>query len=210
MPNPTPRYDGRYRRADVLPIADRATAWLSDVCTIVTVAGSIRREAPSVKDIEIVALPGDLARYNARLDKLVHSGQAARGRVWGDKYRPLIVAGVKIDLFAADPHNYGYILWLRTGPGGANTYAMRQLQHRAHIRCRDGYVYDAWPGRDDERRLSVPDEHAMFALWRLPYMPPSQRSEDAYRRAAARRALPYGARIPAPVDNAPPTQTSLF
>jgi hypothetical protein len=86
---------------------------------------------------------------------------------------------------------------------------MMHLQGPAGIRCRGGYVWDVM-GKEP-RKLHVPDEETMFALWRLPYFHPEARSEQAYRAQQYRTRKPYGKRIPAQAeDPAPPAQTSMF
>jgi DNA polymerase/3'-5' exonuclease PolX len=207
----TPDATGRYNRHDAAQVADEIIAMIDDTCERITVAGSIRREKAAVKDVEIVVMPHDAARYRARLDALVHKGVvdlAQYGqpgkytRRWGPDYRGISYRGIKIELFSATTDTWGAQLWLRTGPGDANTYCMAYLQGPAQIQWRDGKVYD----RLTHEQIRVPDERAMFALWRMPYLAPPARSEAAYRRTAR---LPMAPRVY--VESAPaPTQTSLF
>lgn len=152
-------------------------------CRRVEVAGSVRRNKPEVKDIEIVAIFED--GWTDYLDALVEAGvitKATYGATgshrWGQKYRGLVFEGTRIEIFAADESNYGYMLWLRTGPGEANEYVMKHLKATsATIAARGGYWW-----RGDER-LDTPEESDVFALLGIDSIEPINRSEAAYRSA---------------------------
>jgi DNA polymerase/3'-5' exonuclease PolX len=74
------------------------------------IAGSIRREQPMVSDIEIVCLED----MNNPLKNLFHKG--FKGMVKnGDRFKQFKYPEVSIDLFIAQPHDYGRILAIRTG-----------------------------------------------------------------------------------------------
>lgn len=171
----------RVMATEARPKAAALVALLADTCAEISVAGSVRRKRPTVADVEIVARPRDPRTFLARLDRLVlertiHQARDKHGKPrWGDKYRALAYDGLKFDVFVADPHNYGYILWLRTGPGDANQYVMQQLvRHNAPLRAKEGY----WTLHD--RRLSTPAETDVFALLGMPYIEPDERDVSAY------------------------------
>lgn len=97
-------------------------------CDIVKVAGSIRRQKPEVKDIEIVALPkmimgkdlfgGDTEKVrNEDFKKLVLGfGEVVKGKVDG-KYMQIHMSepGINVDLFMPDDFDYFRQLVIRTG-----------------------------------------------------------------------------------------------
>ena len=106
-------------REKVLIIRDM----LKDQCDEIVIAGSLRRGKALVGDGEIVALPKYAPNLLARLDRMVAEQlivKAAYGEKrttrWGEKYRGFVYQGLRIELFVAEPENWGYILWLRTGP----------------------------------------------------------------------------------------------
>lgn len=165
-----------------------------------TVAGSIRRGKPEVKDAEIVVDPTE--KFRAVTDAMLNIAGISKARYgngnmtrWGEKYRGLEVAGFKVELFCATAANWGYILWLRTGPGDANQLAMLHMARKTQIRAIDGYLWgaDEWtPVRKssgiewrspDKQRLRVETELAMFALLGIRMMPPGERDEVAYQVA---------------------------
>lgn len=156
---------------------------LAPLCQRIEIAGSLRRGKSEVKDVEIVYIPTDSKALLARLDSWVIAGRIRKALYpdgsmrWGEKYRGVLVEGIRIELFAADADNWGYQLWLRTGPADANQYVMRQcISFESPYRARDGYW---WAG---EERLHIPDETEMFRLLGMDWMPPGDRSLLRYQQ----------------------------
>lgn len=187
-------------------IANQFYDLLADIPGHMTIAGSIRRRRLSIGDIEIVCLPDNPGDLLTRLDKLFHDrkidkafyGDSTR---WGDKLRGCIYKNMQVEISIADNDNYGYQLWLHTGPADANKLVMTQMKiHRTPIRFSDGYawhvLYDNAVGHINEYRklakLSVPDEWKLFHILGMPEMLPWDRSELGYRRYIGRniRKLP--------------------
>lgn len=188
--------------AKATQIAKDFLSLIADV-TKAEVCGSIRRKKPQVGDIEIVALPEDRRVLLARLDRLVADGtfrKATYGNTlnhrWGDAYRGMMFQNMKVELFCATPENHGYIRWLRTGPGDANTHVMtRMIQTHWPVRFRGG---DAWHTDEDGT------EHKLDAI------KPEERSVQAYSRVCAHRIDPYLLRDQWLPEINTPQQTSLF
>lgn len=145
-----------------------------------------RLAGTTVKDVELVGqgLKGDPGMLTRRLDALLGSGVIHLARYgdqmttrWGEKYRGFLFQQMRFELFMADEDNWGYVLWLRTGPRDANQYVMTQLaEFKSPVRARDGYL---WYGL---RKLSVPHEAEMFRLLGMPYIEPKDREVGIYRR----------------------------
>lgn len=125
--------------AEALPIAREFAALIEPSCHRVEIAGSIRRRAATVGDIEIVAVPvitaereldlfGEEATVHttdcltALLDSMLADGTVSKrldrnGRpAYGPKLKRLEFRGVSIDLFATTAPQWGLILAIRTGP----------------------------------------------------------------------------------------------
>lgn len=174
----------RWLPADAMKRALFVRDQLADVCERIEIAGSLRRKKPDVGDVEIVVLPKDAPTLLARLDYMVATAVVSkavysdRTNRWGEKYRGLTYDGVRIEVFLADVHNWGYIYWLRTGPGDANTWVMQQCSYRkAPYRAEGGY----W--KIDGQKIHVPDEREMFRLLGVDYVPtPESRSMALYER----------------------------
>jgi len=108
---------------------------LADACERIEVAGSIRRRASTVGDVELVAVPrfeevdeGDLwgtlvprSALAARVDALIADGTLAlhpddpkRGLLYQKLW--IVDPGVQLDLFTPPVPSFGLILLIRTGP----------------------------------------------------------------------------------------------
>ncbi len=161
-------------------------------CDEVMIAGSIRREKEQVGDIEIVAIPRDTTLL-AMLDMKEHRGEIRKWRYvdkngvvsyrWGEKYRGIEWGPIRIELFLADANNWGFIQWLRTGPGDANQQLVTLLKYQNVIRSIDGDVWEVGGTPDNPqpvRKLRVPDEQTWFTLIGLPYIAPKMRTSEIY------------------------------
>lgn len=174
------RVEAGWARAQAVDVLDD----LRDLCARIELAGSLRRGKAYVKDVEIVALPSHKPTLLARLDTWVATGKVAKAvypdgsHRWGEKYRGFVYGGIRFELFTADADNWGYILWLRTGPGDANQYVMQQLiAQQAPYRPSEGY----WQA--DGQRIRTAEEADVFALLNMPVLAPEQRTLDAYAKA---------------------------
>lgn len=100
------------------------------------------------------------------------------------KYLAFWWQGIPVDLFIVNRDQlawWGYIFWLRTGPGEANQMAVTQEYKRGlcpnNVRMSDGIVYRdgvPWPVRT---------ESEMFDVLQMVYLPPHKRSVQWYKGA---------------------------
>lgn len=195
-----PREDAQY-------IAVKAVALLQVHCQRIEVAGSIRRQADYVGDIELVAIPeSELLPF---LDQLLSDGVIAQARYgesqttrWGKKMRGFLLSEhpeIKIELYLAEPDTWGYIYWLRTGPGDGNRFVVTQVKNQAKFHVRKGAVWYT------DQQISVPDETRWFSLLGLKLLEPERRTEHLYRRLLTDRRHTW----PDPMDFLP-RQGGLF
>lgn len=91
-------------------IAEKYLNILKPYCQRIQIAGSVRREKPEVKDIEIVAIPQSIG-FMEQVNKL----QKIKGQATGKYTQRYLPEGIKLDLFMADRDNWGLILAIRTG-----------------------------------------------------------------------------------------------
>lgn len=176
--------------------ADDLVRELDPLCIQISKAGSLRRGKTTVNDVEIVVQPKRAREFLARLDKWVIDGKVRKASYngetrWGPKYRGLMYEGIRFEFFLADEHNYGYILWLRTGPGDANHFVMTQIAAKnAPYRARDGYWWI------DGKPIHVPDETEMFRLLGIStVIPPHARTAEMYARLMKSPRWPEAVRI---------------
>lgn len=177
-------------------IADELVARLRSSCVQIEIAGSIRRRARWVHDVEIVVEPlleavpeqdlfgeTQVRRYHSRLDDALdelQEGLALRsfpGSKHGERFRQFAVAptGIKLDLFIVrPPAQWGSTLAIRTGPAHYSHWLVTQRRQGGgmpgHLRQRDGAL---WAG---ERLVETPTEASYFAALGLEMPEPWERA----------------------------------
>lgn len=168
----------------------------------ISIAGSVRRGRPEVKDIEIVAVPlwderiaeDSLFEATEKVNRLYERiertpifgilGWVKTGTdevvPWsikpdGKYWRGLLVDGMKLDLFLARPGNFGLILTLRTGSA---EFSKALVTHAANIGmpCVDGYLTHGGAPID------TPEELDVFEALRLEYIPACDRIDASSLR----------------------------
>lgn len=216
QPDVNGRWDAGYAAGHARLLVDE----LRDLCAKIELGGSLRRKQATVKDVEIVALPHQAAALLARLDMWVATGKIRKamygdaGRQtprWGDKYRGFVYAGIRFEIFLADADNWGFILWLRTGPGDANQYVMTQLiRLGAPYRPALGYLRECDDrGEATGAVIRVAGEAEMFRLLAMDYLAPEDRTLAAYE-AALKAPHWWTQEWETVAVEAAPTQTGMF
>lgn len=144
------------RLREARALADRLVTRLEPHVARVVVAGSVRRQRPQVKDVELVVEPrvrsGDLfGREVPDLAAIRHEartwGQIMKG---GDRYIQVALddpkfappgTGARADVFLVHPPaEWGTILAIRTGPAAFSRHCVERLRARG-MRSIDGAVY---------------------------------------------------------------------
>ena len=171
-------------------IADRLVDAVRPAVTRVEVAGSVRRQKPHVKDIELVAIVADYDELYRRLGPL---GRFIKPGVpdvvdWppkkGAKYvRMLLNEGIKLDLFVASRDNWGGIMMLRTGSGvgpdgNVHTGFGPAMLSRWKRVSKGGRMSGGQPMLPDGTLLSVPEEEDFFRLCEAQWVPPEERVDS--------------------------------
>lgn len=111
----------KMKHAKALKIALDVKEKLAPHCHKIKIAGSVRRNKPFVKDIEIVAIVknwGDI--FEDGIFHVVQKWPVIKGsflRTFPLKYtQRMLPQGIVLDLFFATPENWGMIYATRTGP----------------------------------------------------------------------------------------------
>jgi DNA polymerase (family X) len=144
----------------------------------VQLAGSARRQADSVKDIDLVATttaPLRLARALARLAEIESVGSVGRAGARGRTH-----AGVSVDLRIARPAQHGNLLQHFTGSGRHNA-ALREAAVRQRLHVSEYGVLDDASGKTRSMR----SEAEVYERLGLAYIEPELR-EDRGELSAAR------------------------
>jgi DNA polymerase (family X) len=149
----------------------------------VQLAGSIRRQADSVKDIDIIATttrPTALAESLGKLEQIERVSSAGKA---GAKARTH--AGAGVDLRIAAPRQLGNLLQHFTGSGAHNA-ALRELAVRNGLHVSEYGIFDDATGVTD----SFTTEQEVYARLGLSYIEPELREHRGELEAARDGTLP--------------------
>lgn len=158
--------------------ADQVAEQLRPICKRLEVAGSIRRRASEVRDLEIVCIP-DVQRY-ADFQRLVASWPKIRGEPTG-RYtrRKLVRHDVELDLFICSADTWACNLLIRTGCKEFSQSLMVLAQEKG-LRFQDAQL---WRG---SARVHVREEEDVFRELGVPWLAPDRRTVEAGRRVLDR------------------------
>ena len=184
----------RWPRSEAWPLAVTLMDELAPACERIIIAGSLRREKPTVGDIELLYIPtvrpepnpdslfGDLIEVNyadrviARLEKngtlgrrLSSNGHTAFGQK--NKLMVYLPTGIPVDLFSTTAEAWFNYLVCRTGPAESNV----AICDAAIERRMQWAPYGIGFVRPNLPPLVVHSERDVFEFVGLPYLEPNQR-----------------------------------
>lgn len=157
---------------EILPIAEAVKAALEPHCTRIEIAGSIRRKKPECKDIEIVCIPKPyeaIGFFQNGIAEVVNKWEKVKGELPCKYTQRLLPQGVKLDLFFADPDNWGYILAIRTGSADYSHNILAKAWVKKGYKGENGFL------TANGKAVPVREESELFRLLNLPHLPPEQR-----------------------------------
>jgi DNA polymerase (family 10) len=166
-------YKGRQRRTPLgqaLPIAREIVAYLAERTDAadLTPAGSVRRQEPTVGDIDILctsddplAVIGAFTRWE-RAEAVLAEGET-KASIW-------LSGGLQIDLRVLPAHVYGNLLQHFTGSREHNIQ-LREFAVRKNLRVSENGIVDLTDGMTTTCR----SEEEVYARLGLPYIPPELR-----------------------------------
>lgn len=159
-------------------LAEQVRQQLAPHCHKIAIAGSIRREKPEVKDIEIVAIPKpwETGLFASGIITVVSQWE----KVLGDmehktdvKYTQRILpGGMKLDLFFATEDNWGLIFLIRTGDWEFSKHFVGVRMPRYRMQSKDGNLIS------NGGITRVDSEDQLFKMCGLPYIAPKDRNLD--------------------------------
>src|SRR5215216_1175846 len=179
------RPEPRVLLSRALPIADEVVGALRAVpgAERVEVAGSLRRQADSVKDLDVIATaadPGALVRALTALplvESVDGSGDAG-GRVTTHN-------GIKVDLKVVEPDQFGNVLQHFTGSKEHNV-ALREAAAKRGLHVSEYGILDDATGAT----LRCATEEEVYARLGMAWIPPELREGRGELEAAAAGTLP--------------------
>lgn len=191
----------RFPRAMALPVARELCVALKPVSIRLICAGSLRRGAADVGDVELLFIPRfedrqidlldkapvDLAAE--RIEQLVRDGVLAKrpsktgSFSWGElnKLAVHVASGIPVDLFTATEKNWWNYLVCRTGPASSNTrIAAEALRRGWHWHPYGSGFSRTNPETGSLEMRPMESEAAVFAFVGLPALPPDRRGQPAH------------------------------
>jgi DNA polymerase (family 10) len=147
------------------------------------IAGSLRRQADSIKDIDLVAVttrPTTLAKGLAKLEQIESVGSAGRAGARGRTH-----AGIPVDLRIAAPGQLGNLLQHFTGSGRHNA-ALREQAVRRGLHVSEYGILDDATGRTE----SFASEREVYERLGYAYVEPELREDRGELEAARAGTLP--------------------
>lgn len=148
-------------------IANKYIDLLKPYCQRIEIAGSIRREKPEVKDIEIVCIPKNLIGFSKEVNKL----EKVKGEPTGKYTQRILPEGIKLDLFMANEENWGLIFAIRTGSAEFSHKVLACGWVKKGCHSKDGILTDG-----QGRIIILKEEEHLFDFIGIHFVEPKLRS----------------------------------
>jgi DNA polymerase (family 10) len=146
-------------------LSDEIVKRLEPYSEKIQVAGSIRREKPTVHDIDIVLIAGDMEGIHKELAGL---GELRKD---GQKIKRLEYKDVSVDLYFATPQTWATLLLIRTGSKEHNIrLCARAKTLGMHLAASGDGLFD-----QEGVRIAGDTEESIFQELGLPYKEPQYR-----------------------------------
>jgi len=155
---------------------------LAPYCDQIEIGGSIRRERPEPRDIEIVCIPklysadlfGEQKQRMPGFYHTIYQWPGVKGDPVEGKYTQRILpTGIKLDLFIARPENWGLIFAIRTGSADWVKYVLAAGWVAAGYHSYQGIL------RRHGTPIETPTERGLFDLLNIPWTEPKDREWSA-------------------------------
>jgi DNA polymerase (family 10) len=150
----------------------------------IELGGSVRRQADSIKDIDIIATstrPTTLARSLAKLEQIERVSSAGKAGA-----RARTHSGIGVDLRIAAPAQLGNLLQHFTGSGAHNA-ALREMAVRRGLHVSEYGILDDATGATD----TCTSEQEVYERLGLSYIDPELRENRGELQAARAGELPH-------------------
>ena len=146
-------------------IASAVVKALEPYCERIEIAGSIRRQKATVKDIDMVLIPKD--RW--QLDLVL--GRMGNYKMSGMKIARIEMDSIPLDIYFATPATFATLLLIRTG-SIENNIRLASLVKRKGWR-----LHASGEGLSDEhgQRIAGDTEESIFRALGIAYLPPEKR-----------------------------------
>jgi len=146
-------------------IAGEVVKRLSPYCAKIEVAGSIRRQKPHPRDIDLVLIAKDRPRIDAILMWL---GTVRMAGMWIARVQ---MEAIQVDLYFATPETWATLLLIRTGSKENNIRLCTVAKNRGwHLAASGDGLFD-----EQEMRIAGDSEESIYQALGLPWQRPWER-----------------------------------
>jgi DNA polymerase (family 10) len=148
-------------------LAAEVVGILTPVVERVEVVGSIRRQRPTVRDIDLVLIPKNQGLLDTKLREM-------GCQFGGPKIRRLVYPrdmGAPVDIYIATPETWATLLLIRTGSTRHNVYLCKLARARGwQLKANGQGLLDS-----QDKRVAGDTEQSIFAALGLKYREPEER-----------------------------------
>ena len=150
-------------------IADEVIKRLYPYCKKIKVVGSVRRQKPQVRDIDIVLIPAD--PWDLEMEVLALA-RPLQPKLSGGKLKRLNYNGTQVDLYYATPETWATLLLIRTGSKENNIRLCSLAKRKGwHLAASGDGLFD-----ETGRRVAGNTEESIYEALGLPYQEPWERN----------------------------------
>lgn len=150
-------------------IAAEVIKRLSPYCQRIEAAGSVRRQKPFPRDVDIVLIPSNAWNLEGEVLALARPFQP---KMRGEKLKRLDYKGTQIDLYYASPKTWATLLLIRTGSKENNIRLCSLAKKRGwHLAASGDGLFD-----ETGERVAGDSEESIYGALGLPYQEPWERN----------------------------------
>lgn len=154
-----------------LLVAQKYLEMLRPHCERIAIAGSIRRREAWCNDIEIVCIPKpyDTGLFASGIALVAGQWPKIKGEFPCKYTQRMLPEGIKLDLFTAEPGNWGVIYAIRTGPADYSHEVLATGWVKKGYKGDGGYLIKNGKAR------GFREEQELFDFLGLKYVPAFER-----------------------------------
>lgn len=163
----------------VTQIAKKYQNKLSNFCSRIEIAGSIRRQRQEVKDIELVCIPKMTFEPDGMFDKkeirdsgfvtVVNSFPRVKGNGEGKYAQIILPEEIHLDLFMTTPEQWGIIFMIRTGSAFFVKRMVTEIK-KSGFKCDEGFLKT-----EEGKIIPCYEEKEFFEITGMEYVEPFMR-----------------------------------